>query len=73
SQAIDEDDLYYMHARFYDNSIGRFTSCDPANSGHSYNYTANNPTNFTDPTGLYYSYEFAGVTRMEFRGKTRYY
>ena len=27
-QAIDENDLYYMHARYYDNSIWRFTSTD---------------------------------------------
>ena len=62
SQAIDENDLYYMHARFYDNSIGRFTSCDPANSGHSYNYTPSNPTNFTDPMGLMYDYTRSPMT-----------
>lgn len=27
-QAIDENDLYYMHVRYYDKSIGRFTSTD---------------------------------------------
>lgn len=52
SQAIDENNLYYIHARYYDSSIGRFTSTDPANTGHSYNYTSGNPTNFTDPFGL---------------------
>ena len=65
SQAIDEDDLYYMHARFYDNSIGRFTSCDPANSGHSYNYTLSNPVNFTDPMGLMYDYTQTLITYKE--------
>ena len=59
SQAIDENDLYYMHARYYDKSIGRFTSTDPANSGHSYNYTGGNPTNFTDPSGMMYMPSFS--------------
>jgi len=44
-QAIDENDLFYMHARYYDNSIGRFTSTDPfpgylttPSTMHPYNY-----------------------------------
>jgi len=59
SQAIDENDLYYMHARFYDNSIGRFLSTDPfpgylsiPSTMHPYNYCGNNPVNFVDPMGL---------------------
>lgn len=52
SQALDENDLYYMHARYYDNSIGRFLNPDPAKSGHSYNYTACNPVNQIDPSGF---------------------
>jgi len=63
SQAIDENDLYYMHARFYDNSIGRFLSTDPfpgyrsiPSTMHSYNYCGNNPVNFVDPMGMDYWY-----------------
>ena len=59
SQAIDENDLYYMHARYYDKSIGRFTSTDPfpgyrsiPSTMHPYNYCGNNPVNFVDPLGL---------------------
>ena len=44
-------------ARFYDPSIGRFTSVDPLASEmpgwSAYSYTFNNPINLTDPTGMY--------------------
>ena len=59
SQVIDENDLYYMHARYYDNSIGRFTNTDPfpgyrsiPSTMHPYNYCGGNPVNFIDPLGL---------------------
>ena len=60
SQAIDEEnDLYYMHARYYDKSIGRFLSTDPfpgylgiPSTMHPYNYCGNNPVNFVDPLGM---------------------
>jgi len=60
SQAIDEEnDLYYMHARYYDKSIGRFLSTDPfpgyrsiPSTMHPYNYCAGNPVNFVDPLGM---------------------
>ena len=54
-----EDDgtgLYYYRARYYDPSIGRFVSEDPAGfqgSGTNwYAYVGNNPVNANDPTGL---------------------
>jgi len=62
---LDETGLYYFGARYYDKGIGRFTSCDPANSGHSYNYTPSNPTNFSDPMGLMYSYTQGLMTYLD--------
>ena len=54
--------LTYMQARHYDPALGRFLSIDPVtmmdmdmNPGYfnRYAYTANNPINMTDPTGMY--------------------
>ncbi len=50
-----ETGLRYNRARYYDPSIGRFLSEDPIGFGggnNFYPYVGNNPTNFTDPTGL---------------------
>jgi RHS repeat-associated protein len=48
-----------LWARYYDPAIGRFLSQDPypVNTGNPmelnrYVYTANNPVNYTDPSGL---------------------
>jgi RHS repeat-associated protein len=50
-----ETGYYYNRARYYDPSIGRFTSKDPigfsAGSINQYAYASNNPAVFTDPTG----------------------
>ncbi len=50
--------LYYYGARYYDISLGRFVSRDPASSQASdpqsscpYAYAQNNPETFSDPTG----------------------
>ena len=52
--------LIYMQARYMDPVVGRFLSNDPvgfAEGGvayfNRYSYTANNPVNAWDPTGLY--------------------
>jgi hypothetical protein len=44
----------FYRARYYDPSIGRFISRDPAgmpDGVNRYAYTGNDPVNFTDPTG----------------------
>ena len=46
--------LYYYRARWYSPNIGRFLSPDPtgiADGLHTYAYVANDPMNYTDPSG----------------------
>jgi RHS repeat-associated protein len=56
--ATASDRLDFMHARYYDASVGRFLSIDPAGwsltipqSWNRYSYVLNNPLSFVDPTG----------------------
>ncbi|MCI0711833.1 MAG: hypothetical protein L0154_16880, partial [Chloroflexi bacterium] len=60
--------LYFLRARYYDPAIGRFLSQDPypVNTGNPvelnrYVYTANNPVNFSDPSGLVASFEYESL------------
>ena len=47
-----ETGLVYLRARYYDPSIGRFTSVDPAKDGLNwYSYCDNNPVMRIDPKG----------------------
>jgi RHS repeat-associated protein len=51
-----ETGLYYYRARYYDPKIGRFLSEDPIGfdgGANFYAYVDNNPTNHTDPYGLF--------------------
>ncbi len=44
--------LYYLRGRYYDPSIGRFITEDPAKDGTNwYVYCGNNPVMFVDPSG----------------------
>jgi RHS repeat-associated protein len=44
---------YYSNARWYDPTLGRFITEDPARDGVNwYAYCGNNPLTHTDPTGL---------------------
>jgi RHS repeat-associated protein len=50
-----ESGLYYYRARYYDYATGRFLQPDPTGYGDGlnlYSYCANNPFNFSDPSGL---------------------
>jgi RHS repeat-associated protein len=47
--------LYYLRARYYDPTTGRFTQQDPAEDGYNwYVYGNQNPVMFVDESGLYY-------------------
>jgi len=49
----DATGLYYFNARYYDASLGRFITEDPARNGMNwFVYCGNNPLRFVDPTGL---------------------
>ena len=46
--------LYYFNARWYDATLGRFVTEDPARDGLNwYIYTYNNPLRWIDPTGFW--------------------
>jgi RHS repeat-associated protein len=50
-----ETGLYYYRARYYDPSVGRFASEDPVGfeaGPNFYSYVSNQPTTWTDPSGL---------------------
>ena len=64
-QAYDPSDgLYYMNARYYDPSTGRFLSEDPVPNADPYPYVGSDPTNFVDPTGAEAMVETAYTTLL---------
>jgi RHS repeat-associated protein len=53
-QQLDADSsLYFLRARYYDPSTGRFLGRDPLSASlNPYSYADNNPVNATDPSGM---------------------
>ncbi|TSC62613.1 MAG: hypothetical protein G01um101448_800 [Parcubacteria group bacterium Gr01-1014_48] len=58
-ESDDSTGLYYLRARWYDPSVGRFLSRDPIDEGGApqvghqrYAYAGNNPLTYVDPSGL---------------------
>ncbi len=48
-----ESSLYFLRARYYDSSTGRFLGRDPLSASlNPYSYADNNPVNATDPSGM---------------------
>lgn len=50
-QVDDETDLYYLRARYYDPTTGRFMTVDPLPAINPYIYADNCPTVSVDPSG----------------------
>ena len=62
----EETGLIYLRARYYDSSVGRFISEDPARDGMNwYAYCGNSPVMMVDPWGLYTDYAFYGDERQK--------
>ena len=60
----EESGLYYHGARYYAPWLGRWTSVDPSglrDGTNVYAYVKNNPTNYSDPTGLLSWGQWAGI------------
>ena len=62
--------LYSLRARYYDPAIGRFLTQDPFSYNYNnpvelnrYVYTANNPINYSDPSGLQALAEYIEANR----------
>jgi len=56
-----ESGYTYLRARYYDPSIGRFVSEDPAFDGDNwYIYCGNDPVNYIDPSGCIFKYVKSG-------------
>ncbi len=54
--------FYYLRARYYNQSMGRFLTSDPFEgyefepyTFHKYLYAGNNPINYQDPSGLFWN------------------
>jgi RHS repeat-associated protein len=72
----DPTGLTHLGARYYDPSLGRFTSLDPliahgdTQQMHGYTYANNNPILYSDPTGLFFIEDTNGAGMKGFVTKT---
>ena len=66
------DHQYYMRARHYDPTIGRFLSEDPIWSTNLYPYVSNNPITFIDPEGELLQYSYNGSSGWVKNGVIHY-
>jgi len=64
-QRLDQLDLYFYNARYYDPGIGRFISADTVvpnwtnpQSLNRYSYCLNNPLKYVDPSGHWWETAF---------------
>lgn len=62
----DSEDLYYMRARYYRPSIGRFLTEDPIWSTNLYPYANNNPVSRIDPRGEHPVLIIASIVILDF-------
>jgi RHS repeat-associated protein len=51
-EPLDQNDLLHLRARYYDPALGTFVSLDPLETVNRYGYTAGDPINHIDNTGL---------------------
>jgi RHS repeat-associated protein len=59
---LQQGDLVYLRAPWYDASSGTFLSLDPSRQEqHLYQYASSNPTNMVDPTGELGIFVMGGV------------
>ena len=58
--AYEDTDLYFMRARYYDPTTGRFLSEDPVWHTNLYPYADNNPVTGIDPKGTFNLKDFNG-------------
>ena len=68
-----ETGLYYMRARYYDPALGRFLSEDPIGIDgglNLYAYAGNDPTNRSDPSGLFGDPEDPNTKAVDLPGAT---
>ena len=69
-QRNDDIGLYYYNARWYDSTLGRFITEDPARDGSNWGiYSSDNPTSRYDPYGNVLASSGSGESEFAFTGE----